>query len=108
MRYEELYACRGFQWDEGNVDKNWIRHRVLNNGCEEVFFNKPIILADDPKHSQEEKRYYVLGKTNVNRWLFVAFTIRKDLIRVISARDMNKKERNIYYEQTKKNTNIRE
>lgn len=99
-----LSQCEGFQWDKGNLDKNWIRHKVTNSECEQVFFNKPLVVGDDPKHSQIEKRWYVLGRTDANRLLFIVFTIRKNLIRVISARDMNKKERKVYYEQIKKHS----
>ncbi len=94
-----LGQCSGFQWDKGNSEKNWLRHQVTKNECEQVFFNKPIIIADDEKHSNLEKRWYVLGRTDSIKLLFVVFTIREDLIRVISARNMNKKERRIYYEQ---------
>ena len=97
-----LHNCEGFQWDKGNSDKNWLRHQVTKNECEQVFFNKPTIVADDKKHSQIENRWYLLGQTDTHRLLFVVFTIRKNLIRVISARNMNKRERNIYYEQIKK------
>jgi uncharacterized DUF497 family protein len=61
-----------------------------------VFFNKPLLVVDDPKHSQGEKRYYVLGRTDLGRLLFIAFTVRGKIIRVLSARDMSRKERNAY------------
>jgi uncharacterized DUF497 family protein len=89
----------GFDWDENNREKNWQKHQVAAGECEEVFFNLPLLLKTDPAPSQKETRYYVLGHTLAGRRLFIAFTIREDEIRVISARDMNKKERNIY-EQT--------
>ncbi len=92
----EIYSIDGFDWDEGNIDKNWVTHRVSNSECEEIFFNIPLLLADDKKHSQREERYYALGQTNANRWLFVAFTIRANRIRVISARDMSQKEERAY------------
>jgi uncharacterized DUF497 family protein len=98
--------CEGFEWDEGNVEKNWIKHRVSKNECEEVFFNQPILVSEDTKHSHIEKRYYVLGQTDSNRFLFISFTIRNNRIRVISARDMNRKERKKYYEQIEKRSNI--
>ena len=60
------------------------------------FFNKPLIIGDDEKHSQNEKRYFTLGQTDNVRLLFIVSTIRENLIRVISARDMNKKEREVY------------
>ena len=92
----DIKSIDGFAWDEGNIDKNWIKHRVSNSECEEVFFNLPLLLAPDKPHSQDEKRYYALGQTNGNRWLFIAFTVRKNKIRVISARNMNQKEERIY------------
>lgn len=104
--FEILEQCTGFQWDKGNSGKNWIRHRVNDSECEQVFYNKPLIFADDKKHSNSEKRWYVLGRTDFNRQLFIVFTKRQDVIRIISARDMNKKEREIYYEETKKDTQI--
>ncbi len=88
----------GFQWDEANTNKNWIGHQVSHFECEEVFFNEPILLFDDDKHSQIEARFYVLGQTNSDRKLFIVFTVRGDKIRVISARDMSKRERKIYDE----------
>jgi uncharacterized DUF497 family protein len=92
----EIDSIEGFDWDEGNIDKNWIKHQVSNSECEEVFFNLPLLLADDTKHSQDEKRYYVLGQTNAKRLLFIAFTVRENRIRVISARNMNSKEERAY------------
>jgi uncharacterized DUF497 family protein len=96
--------CEGFEWDEGNSDKNRIKHRVSKIECEQVFFNVPFIIADDEKHSQKENRWYLLGRTDLDRRLFLVFTIRGNLIRVISARSMNKKESEIYDKELKKNT----
>jgi len=96
---ELLNSCTGFEWDEGNAVKNRIRHQVAQSECEQVFFNEPLIVANDVKHSDREKRWFVLGQTDSGRLLFLVFTIRKNMIRVISARDMNKKERRIYSEQ---------
>ena len=96
---ERLLGCTGFQWDRNNIEKNWLKHKVGPVECEQIFFNKALV-AEDLKHSQREKRYYVLGLTDDKRLLFVSFTIRRNLIRVISARDMSKKERKIYEEQT--------
>jgi len=93
---ELLLECTGFEWDESNSVKNWIKHNVSASECEQIFFNHPLVLAEDVKHSKNEKRFYVLGHTNENRLLFVVFTIRSHQIRVISARDMSKKERKVY------------
>lgn len=89
---EELQRCSGFEWDDGNEGKNWEKHQVSDSECEEVFFNDPLVAGTDPDHSQSEPRYFALGRTDGGRHLFIAFTIRKDLIRVISARDMTEQE----------------
>ena len=96
---EIFNKCVGFEWDKGNSIKNWTRHQVTKGECEQVFFNEPLIVFDDVIHSKEESRWFLLGQTDTGRLLFLVFTIRKNLIRVISARDMNKKERRIYNEQ---------
>ncbi len=92
----EISKCKGFEWDEGNSEKNWTRHRVTRAECEQAFFNQPLVVAEDEQHSQEEPRYYALGQTDAGRRLFVVFTIRGDLVRVISARDMSTRERRVY------------
>ncbi|MBN1347826.1 BrnT family toxin [candidate division KSB1 bacterium] len=101
-----LLNCIAFDWDEGNAEKNWIRHLVTRSESEQVFFNEPLIMADDTNRSQFEKRWHSLGRTDVGRLLFIAVTIREELILVISARDMNKREREFYNEQIKKDTSI--
>ncbi|MCB0029767.1 MAG: BrnT family toxin [Anaerolineales bacterium] len=95
-----LETITGFDWDDGNQDKNWLKHRVSNRECEELFFNLPLIVANDKQHSQLERRFFALGKTNAGRRLFIAFTIRDKLIRVISARDMSRRERETYAKAT--------
>ena len=89
----DLQNCIGFNWDEHNLCKNWEKHLVMMSECEEIFFNQPLIVFDDLKHSRLEKRFYSLGRTDKKRKLFIVFTIRNNLIRVISARSMSKKEK---------------
>jgi hypothetical protein len=93
---DPLAACTGFDWDEANAVKNWERHHVTPEEAEDAFFHDPFVMRSDPTHSKREKRYWALGKTSRNRRLFVAFTIRGKLIRVISARDMNRRENEQY------------
>lgn len=85
-----------FEWDKGNSDKNVKKHNVINREAEEVFSNDPFIISEDVKHSGQEKRFQALGKTNQGRLLFLSFTIRSDKVRIISVRDMNKKEEVTY------------
>ena len=88
----------GFEWDSGNSRKSAKKHDVSQAEAEQLFFNGPLLLLSDCKHSQEEARYHALGKTDAARQLHVTFTLRRGgtLIRVISARDMHRKERKIY------------
>jgi uncharacterized protein len=91
-----LEKVTGFDWDNGNSWKN-DRHDVSMAEAEQVFFNAPVLVLPDPAHIQAEPRYHALGKTIDGRRLHVTFTFRSGgkLIRVISARDMSKKERKI-------------
>jgi hypothetical protein len=95
-RLERLAECAAFQWDAGNAGKIWEKHRVAPTECEEMFFNQPLVVGENEKHSAGEERLYALGQTDGERLLFVVVTIRGRLIRVISARDMSRKERRIY------------
>lgn len=83
-------------WDGGNAEKNWERHRVSQSECEQVFFNRPLIVADDELHSESEIRFFALGQTDAGRLLFVVYTLRGERVRVISARDMTRTERKDY------------
>lgn len=84
-----------FIWDKGNQNKNLLRHRITNDECEQVFFDKDKNEYPDPKHSIKEIRKIVVGKTKLNRNLFIVYTMSKNNIRIISARDINKKERKL-------------
>lgn len=101
-----LSKIEGFDWDKGNIDKNLKKHNVSNKEGEEVFANSPFI-SEDIRHSEQERRYQALGRTDQGRLLFISFTIReisqKLKIRIISARNMNKKEE-VEYEKIQKNT----
>ena len=85
-----------FEWDEANSDKNWRRHRVAQAEAEQVFLNRPVLVADDTKHSSAETRYFALGRTDAGRELSIVFTIRASSLRVISARSMSRRERTLY------------
>ena len=89
---DPLESCTGFDWDDGNVEKNWTRHRVAFWEAEEVFFNEPLVVGSDRSHPAGEPRYLALGRSDSGRRLFLSFTIRRFLIRIISARDMTRKE----------------
>lgn len=89
-----------FQWDKGNIDKNLLKHKVTNEECEEVFFDKNKRIAKDIFHSDKENRYILLGKTKKGRILYMIFTIRNKKVRVISSRDINRKEKKLYEKTT--------
>lgn len=92
----DLDGLSVFEWDEGNLNKNRLRHGVEPSECEEIFFNKPIIVLDDPEHSSTEKRYKILGISAAGRGLSLAVTIRSNKIRIIMAGDQSKKERQLF------------
>jgi hypothetical protein len=98
----DLTKITGFDWDKGNARKSEAKHEVSMAEAEQVFFNAPLLLLEDVKHSQRESRIHALGKTDGGRFLHITFTPRhsEEKIRVISARDMHKKERKIYEQTT--------
>ena len=89
---------KGFNWDAGNERKNVDKHSVSQLEAEQLFFNEPLLLLPDKKHSNDEPRYHALGITDSGRQLHITLTLRDDetLLRVISARPMHRKERKIY------------
>ncbi len=90
----------GFDWDDGKARKSAAKHRVSQAEAEQVFLNDPLLVLEDAVHSTGESRLHALGRTDAGRRLHVTFTLRRSgtLIRVISARDMHRKER-LRYEQ---------
>lgn len=93
----DLALVVGFDWDAGNARKNE-RHGVTQVEAEDLFFDPRLLLVLDPRHSEAEPRFHALGETSVGRRLHVTFTLRSEgtRIRVISARDMHRKERAVY------------
>ena len=92
----QVAAATGFECDAGNATKNWTKHTVTQAECEQVFFNVPLVVAADAVHSTAEARYFALGRTDAVRRLQVVFTLRGWQIRVISARPMSRREREVY------------
>ena len=94
----DLSQTIGFDWDEANSGKSASKHSVSRAEAEQIFFDAQLLLADDVKHSQDEPRYHALGQTIEGRLLHVTFTLRDNQtrIRVISARDANRRERAAY------------
>lgn len=97
-------SCIGFDWDEWNTSKNWNKHGVTPDEAESIFFHDPLLLRSDAGHSMREKRYLAMSETPAGRGLLVAFTVRRKLIRVISARDMNGRETEAYTRYEKENS----
>ena len=95
----DLSKIEGFEWDEGNIEKNWVKHRVSVKECEQIFFDRNKKIMKDVLHSNKEERFILLGKTIYNRLIYVVFTARHNKIRVISARDISQaKEIKLYEE----------
>lgn len=97
----DLEKITGFDWDDGNARKNE-KHGVSTAESEQVFFNAPLLVLADMKHSGSESRFHALGQTDEGRLLHITFTLRDadEKIRVISAREMHRKERDIYEQTT--------
>ena len=91
---EFLPNIAGFQWDEGNSSKNWARHQVSQTEAEQVFLNRPLVVAGAP--FKNESRQFAFGRTDAGRLLTVVFTVRGSLLRVISVRPMSRRERRGY------------
>lgn len=89
-------GIESFEWDDGNSHKNWARHRVTQTECEQVLLGRPLVVRPDASHSAAELRHMALGQTAAGRLLMVAFTIRGQRLRVISARPMSRRERESY------------
>lgn len=94
----DIKQIAGFDWDDGNIRKSAEKHDVSQAEAESILFNDPLILAEDARHSGTEQRFNALGKTSQNRLLHITFTLRQNgtMIRIVSGRDMHRKERKIY------------
>src|SRR5215510_6456746 len=90
----------GFQWDEGNSSKSWSRHRVTQTEAEQVFQNRPIVLKGELAYARGEVRHFAFGRTDAGQLLTMVLTVRRSLIRVISARPMSRQERRRYAQAT--------
>lgn len=99
-------GAEGFDWDSGNLLKVWDTHEVLPSECEEVFVNQPFGGRPDEQHSAREERHFAYGRTAKRRLLTIVYTMRGTLIRVISARPMNRKEKKEYAEAIAADTGI--
>ncbi len=95
----DIAKITGFDWDTGNARKN-DKHNVSTTEAEQMFFNEPLLIVADPRHSAHEVRLHALGKTDEGRRLHVTFTVRANKIRVISARDMHRREKAVYAQAT--------
>ncbi len=91
-----LAGATGFDWDHGNAPKVRTRHEMDPGECEQAFLREPFIVSADAKHSDSERRWRALGRTYADRYLYVVFILRGSLIRVVQARNMNRKERRSY------------
>ena len=93
----KLPGVLSFEWDKGNEEKNWLKHKVTSEEAEEAFFSDDYIILEDKLHSGgSEERFILLGKTTQEKLLFIVFTIRGKKIRIISARVANRKEVEFY------------
>ena len=90
-----------FEWDEANKKKIWLKHKVSVEECEEAFTTEYVFRQPDDLHSHKENRYILISKTKKSRFLFIVYTVRKNKVRVVSARSMHKKEQSFYEKETR-------
>ena len=90
-----------FDWDEANKNKIWFKHKISTEECEEAFAAKYIFSQPDELHSGTEERNILISKTKKARVLFIVYTLRKNKVRVVSARDMHKREQSFYEKETR-------
>lgn len=86
-----------FDWDKGNIGKNK-KHGVSDEEAEEIFSDPNKARYPDPKHSNIEPRFILTGQSQSERQLLIIYTIRNNRIRIISARDLNKRKEGYLYE----------
>ena len=96
----DLSKLAGFEWDKWNIDKSYQKHGISLNEAEEPFLDKELLMQEDIKHSQKEERFILIGKSFKKIILCIAFTIRENKVRIISARKANIKERRRYAKKT--------
>ena len=91
-----------FEWDPRKAAKNLRKHRVSFNEAATVFGDPLSTTVPDPDHSMAENRYIIIGVSNRRRVVMVAYTERGERIRIISARELTRAEREAYEEETQK------
>jgi uncharacterized protein len=106
MGYLEDHELEGFEWDEGNSYKSWLKHGVSNAEAEQVYSNRPFYVYPDVLHSASEERKLIIGKTNADKAVFISFTHRNRRVRVISSRWMGRRERKRFNESIKGNPKL--
>lgn len=94
-----------FDWDKNNRGKIERKHHVSVSEVEQTFEKESKFIFDDETHSELEKRYVLFGTTDEGRRLSIVFILRGDKIRVVTARDMSRRERKAY-EEIKKTAKI--
>ena len=98
-----LPSVLSFEWDKGNEQKNWLKHKVTAEEAEEAFDDEKRLILEDTRHSEKERRFILFGKTDKGRMLFIIYTLRDEntKVRIISARDINRKEVLMYEKATR-------
>ncbi len=85
-----------FEWDEDKADSNLRKHGVEFSEAMTVFADPLALTGYDPDHSDDEDRFITMGQSTEGRLLIVSHTDRDEKIRIISAREANRRERKDY------------
>jgi hypothetical protein len=88
-----------FKWDENKNEINKKKHGLSFETAKEVFYDDDAILFDDPDHSNGEERFLIIGMTESSKICIVSHCYRDsdNVIRLISAREATKREKQIYH-----------
>ncbi|MDL1975035.1 MAG: BrnT family toxin [Deltaproteobacteria bacterium] len=85
-----------FEWNPNKAKKNIEKHGVSFDEAATVFFDPLSMTYDDPDHSYDENRYIIIGLSDLGRLLFVSHAETDNIIKIISARQLTRKERKQY------------
>ena len=85
-----------FEWEKNKAEANFSKHGVSFNEAKTIFADPLYIDFYDPDHSDDEDRYIIIGESKRRRLLMVSYTEREHKTRLISAREVTRREREYY------------
>jgi hypothetical protein len=99
LRVNSSMQDDAFEWDDGKAASNFSKHKVSFDLARGAFADAFAIEREDTTEDYGEPRYNLLGMAGDDRLLFVAYTMRGEIVRIISAREAEPYERRLYHEE---------